>query len=133
MGESLTERRRVNEEALRGVKFFSWTTKLVAVLWLLKSQNKKGRKNIKKEERMAKIKKRNWKCFDCNKFTLTEAEEFWVDFRLDRNPKVPSKVSVCINCDRVYKENGGEFTIDGKKVYYKEGQFLLGKQRTKER
>jgi len=38
MGESLTERRRVSEEALRGVKLFSWRTKLVAVLWLLKTQ-----------------------------------------------------------------------------------------------
>ena len=66
-------------------------------------------------------------CVDCNRVSLGKAGKIPDNCKLDEAIEFlrDCKVKICAKCGRVYGEHGEELTISGKKIYFRDGRFVL--------
>jgi len=64
---------------------------------------------------------------DCNRVSLGKAGKIPDNYKLGKDIEFlrNRKVRICIKCGRVYGEHGEELTKAGKKIYFRDGRFVL--------
>jgi len=69
-------------------------------------------------------------CVECGTFSLDRAGKIPDNYKLDGNIDFlrNRKVKICMKCGRVYGEQGEELTKAGKKIYFRDGKFMLVKE-----